>query len=265
MIIYHVDRSNNLVYGITASQRWEDWDLINGFVDHPCHYLEIPDKTLRPDGRYTMDGDNKNSFHSLWVFPKNSDWNVSYNVTDYDLKAWDGSQPFSLHGIKYANGEASFTMTRGSRTVTGVVTDSQTGDPVRGAVVLLEAKSSSAPARVMPMRLSAARSSASFEAETDYEGQFMIELPEDFSQQMLLSVFATDYQPAHAELSGRSVRKEIQLDPVISGGTDVGLTKAIFPLSTYLKWGYNSPTDYSVAVHYKAEELLKEGISHAYE
>ena len=255
LIIYHVDRSNNLVYGITASQRWEDWDLINGFVDHPCHYLEIPDKTLRPDGRYTMDGDNKNSFHSLWVFPKNSDWNVSYNVTDYDLKAWDGSQPFSLHGIKYANGEASFTMTRGSRTVTGVVTDSQTGDPVRGAVVLLEAKSSSAPARVLPMRLTAARSSASYEAETDYEGQFMIELPEDFSQQMLLSVFATDYQPAHAELSGRSVRKEIQLDPVISGGTDVGLTKAIFPLSTYLKWGYNSPTDYSVAVHYKAEEL----------
>lgn len=255
LIIYHVDRSMNVIDGVTAAQRWEDWNLINGYEYHPCHYLEIPDKTLRPYGKYTMDGDNKNSFHSLWVFPKNSDWNVSYDVTDYDLKAWDGSQPFSLHGIKYANGEASFTMTRGSRTVTGMVTDSKTGAPVHGAVVLLEAKTSSAPARVLPMRLSVARSSASYEAETDYDGQFMIELPEDFSQQLLLSVFATDYQPAHADISGWSMRKDIQLDPVISGGTDVGLTKAILPLSKYLKWGYNTSTDYTVAVHYTAEEL----------
>ena len=254
MIIYHVDRSQNVIDGMTAAERWENWSLINGYEYHPCHYLEIPDKTLMPYG-YPMDGDYKNSFHSLWVFPSNSDWNVSYDVTDYDLKAWDGSQPFSLHGIKYAAGEASFTMTRGSRTVTGVVTDSQTGAPVQGAVVFLEAKTSSAPARVMPMRPSAARSSASYEVETDYDGQFLIELPEDFSQQLLLSVFATDYQPAHADLSGWSVRKDIQLDPVISGGTDVGLTKAIFPLSTYLKWGYNTTTDYTVAVRYTAEEM----------
>ncbi len=254
MLIYHVDRSQNVIDGVPAAQRWEDWNLINGYEYHPCHYLEIPDKTLLPYG-HPIDGDYKNEFHSLWVFPSNSDWNVSYNVTDIDLKAWDGSQPFSLHGIKYANGEASFTMTRGSRTVTGVVTDAQTGAPVQGAVVLLEAKTSSAPARVLPMRLSAARSSASYEAETDYDGQFMIELPDDFSQQLLLSVFATDYQPAHADLSGWSVRKDIQLDPVIAGGTDVGLTKAVLPLSKYLKWGYNSTTDYTVAVHYTAEEL----------
>lgn len=254
MLIYHVDRSQNVIDGATAAQRWEDGNLINGYEYHPCYYLEIPDKTLRPNG-YPIDGDKKNQFHSLWVFPSNSDWNVSYNVTDYDLKAWDGSQPFSLHSIKYTNGEASFTMTRGGRTVTGVVTDSKTGAPVKGAVVFIEAKTSSAPARVLPMRLSAARSSASYEAETDYDGQFLIELPDDFSQQLLLSVFATDYQPAHADLSGWSVRKDIQLDPVIAGGTDVGLTKAILPLSKYLKWGYTSSTDYTVAVHYTAEEL----------
>lgn len=255
LIIYHVDRSNNLVHGLTASQRWEDWKLINGYVDHPCHYLEIPDETLRPNGRYTMDGDYKNSFHSLWVFPKNSDWNVSYNVTDLDLKAWDGSQPYSIHGIKYANGEASFTMTRGGRTVTGVVFDAQTGEPLRGAVVLVEAESSSAPARVYPMRLSAARSSASYEAETDYDGQFLIELSEDFTEDMLLSVFATNYNPGHADLHGWSVRKDIKLEPVLQGGTDIGLTKANLPITYFYSVGGSSSNDYSVAQRFSAEEL----------
>jgi len=255
MLIYHVDRSQNMIDGVTAAQRWENGKLINGNKYHPCHYLEIPDKTLLPYGSYAMDGEYKNSFYSLWVFPSNSDWNVSYSVKDYDLKAWDGSEPYSLHDIKYANGEASFTMIRGNRTVTGVVTDSQTGAPVQGAVVLLEAKKTYAPSRVYPMLLSVARSSASYEAKTDYNGQFLIELPDDFSQQLLLSVFATNYQPAHADLSGWSVRKEIQLDPVISGGIDVGLTKAIIPFSSYLSWGYTFSTDYTVAVHYTAVEL----------
>ncbi len=51
------------------------------------------------------------------------------------------------------------------------------------------------------------------------------------------------------------MRKEIQLDPVISGGIDVGLTKAIIPFSSYLSWGYTFSTDYTVAVHYTAVEL----------
>jgi len=255
MIIYHVDRSQNMVSGMTAEQRWDKWNKINGYSYHPCHYLLIPDDSVRPYGMYSMyDDQYKNNFYSLWVFPKNQDWSVSYDVRDYKLIAWDGSNPFNLSEIDYTDQEASFVLSRGARTVSGVVTDIATGAPVEGAVVLISAEGPNS-SRARAMQLSAARSSASYEAVTDSNGQYLITVDNDFSEQMDISVFATNYHPAHLSGSGWALRKDVCLESVISGGVDIGLSKARFPIQYYGSWGYDTPDDYSVAQHYTADEL----------
>lgn len=263
MIIYHVDRSQNVVSGKTASQRWDDWNLINGYSDHPCDYLVIPDDTLRPYGKYTMYNDNyKNNFYSLWVFPKNSDWDVSYDVRDYSLKAWDETDAGKLSGINYAGGKASFVLSRGSRSVSGYVTDAQSGDPVRDAVVLIEpvSTSASAPARARSLNLSDARAAARaasngyLEAVTDEYGYYFVSLEDTFSQNLQLSFFASGYHAEHILAEGWSLRRDVALEPVIQGG-ETGVTKTKFPIGSYYHIGFNNVSDYTVAQHYTAEEL----------
>ncbi len=265
MIIYHVDRSQNVVSGKTATQRWDDWDLINGYSDHPCHYLEIPDDSLRPYGKYTMYNENyKNSFYSLWVFPKNSDWDVSYDVRDYSLRAWDGTDAGKLSGINYADGKASFVFAQGSRSVSGYVTDAQTGEPLKDAVVLIEPASSSAsgPARAMTrsLTLSAARaaarasSSGYLEAVTDEYGYYFVSLEDTYSQQLQLSFFASGYYAEHILAEGWALRRDVSLESVIQGG-ETGVTKTQFPIEKYTSVRFTNVSDYAVAQHYTEEEL----------
>ena len=267
MIIYHVDRSQNLVGGKPAAQRWNNWDLINGYSDHPCHYLEIPDDTVRPYGQYTMYNEQyKNNFYSLWVFPKNSDCNVSYDVRDYSLKAWDGTDAGKLSGINYAGGKASFVLSRGSRSVSGYVTDAQTGEPLKDAVVLIEPASTPASgpartrARTLSQTLSAARAAARaaangyLETVTDEYGYYFVTLEDTFSQNLQLSFFASGYHTEHILAEGWSLRRDVSLERVIQGGV-TGVTKAKFPLDTYTNVGYKSNPNYAVAQHFTEEEL----------
>lgn len=263
MILYHVDRSQNLVSGKTAAQRWDDWDLINGYSDHPCHYLMMPDETLRPYGKYTMQNETyKNNFYSLWVFPKNSDWDVSYDVRDYNLQAWDGTDAGRLSGINYAGGKASFVLSRGSRSVSGYVADAQTGEPVKDAVVFIEPVSASAsgPARARALTLSAARAAARassgsyLEVVTDEYGYYFVALEDTYSQILQLSFFASGYHAEHLQAEGWSVRRDVALEPVIQGG-ETGVTKTQFPIGSYYHIGFNNVSNYTVAQHYTAEEL----------
>lgn len=259
MIIYHIDRSKNLVGGVQAKDRWDAGSGINVYSEHPCGYILIPDKTLRPNNQYAIDDPSKgNNYYQLWVFPKpqGEPYGVSYNVTEYELKGWDGSNPFVLKEIAYAQGVASFHLSRGQRSVTGIVQDAQTGAVLRNAVVLIS-EVSAKPARFVrrPLSLAATRAEARYEAVTDYEGRFNISLEEDFPTRMLLSVFATGYHPYHSEEEGWSVNKRIEADPVIKGGLEEGLTKANYPLSYVRKFGVKERNDYVVAQRFRAEEL----------
>lgn len=256
MIIYHIDRSQNLVAGVTAAKRWEHGSGINVFGEHPCAYIVIPDPSIRPYSRYAMDDATyKNNFYDLWVFPKNRGYDVSYDVKDYDLIAWDGSNPFCLKDIAYSNGIAAFQLSKGSRSFTGTVLDAQTGAALKNAVVLVSQAGASGSSRKRALSLGAARSQASYETLTDGQGRFKIPLEEDFPMQMLLSVFATGYHPFHSEEEGWSVSKTVQAEPVLQGGVEAGLTKARFPLTYFKRFGVKNAEDYSVALHLTAQEL----------
>ena len=259
MIIYHIDRSQNMVEGVSAANRWDYSGGINVYADHPCDYILIPDKTIRPNGQYAMDDpSNGNSFYSLWTFPKpeGKPYGVSYNVTEYDLIAWDGSNPFVLGEIAYSGGRASFRLSKGRRTFTGTVVDAQSGAAVKDAVVLVsEADKATGRFVRRSLSLAATRSEARYEVRTDAQGRFNITLEEDFPSRMLLSVFATGYHAYQSEEEGWSVSRRVLAEPVIKGGEESNLSKANYPLTHYRYFGLNGYKDYTVAQHFRAEEL----------
>ena len=245
MIIYHIDQSQNNADGMTAKQRWDYWD-INSHANHPCDYILTPDPEAYNGWAY--------QYYQLWVFPKD-EWNgYYYNVTEYQPEAWDGSKSFKLSNIAYDNGQATFTVSLGERTVTGTVTNKASNEAIQGAIVVVGSQSQQAPG-YNPISLAAARRNAIVETKTNTDGKFNISLPEDAPQDLVISVFATDYLSASENVSGRSIHKDFALTPIIDQG-QVNLSRAVFPFYSGGRWGSDQTgTNYTVAQKFKASEI----------
>lgn len=243
MIIYHIDRSQNMVSGMTAAQRWEDWTLINGFSDHPCDYLKAPNLDY-----YQYD--------QLMVFPKDPYGGYYYNVTEYAPEAWDGNAPFNLNNIIYDSGKAYFSLALFNRAVSGTVTDNSDGAPVEGAYVIVS-RPDAAPRHKKVTTLANARSTALYETTTDNEGKYKINLSDDDPMSLEISVFATGYLPAAETVTGVVVHKDFSLTPVLNkDGNTVALSKTVFPISSGAAWGYNQTgQNYTVAQKFTASEI----------
>ena len=261
MIIYHTDQSNNSVHGTTGAGLWDDWS-INVYGDHPCHYVVVPDETLcYSDTYWVNDGRYGNSFYALWTFPTCESacnyWRLQYNVTDYSPKAWDGSQPYTLKNIAYNNGQVTFSVAEGERSVTGVITASKTNIPVKDAVVVVEPQSQQSASRRV-VSLAIAKKNAIAEGTTDEDGKYKVVLPDNAPENLVISVFAEGYLSEQVNVSGRSVKKDFVLNSVMLGGIAETFTKTVFPVPAGAGacWGDDQTgTNYTVAQKYTAEEL----------
>ena len=258
MLIYHIDRSANLVAGQTAAERWDSWSLINGYGEHPCYYILIPDPSLTIYGYYSITGEYFSSFYDLWTFPSspNTQWGVSYNVTEYEPEAWDGSRPWKLSNISYSDGKAYVTVGQGERSISGSITDKSDGEPVEGAYVIVSVPQSSSRAP-KPLSLASARSAALYETVTDSEGTYKIVLSDEAPTSLVVSVFATGYLPEEESVTGVSIHKDFSLTPIINLlGNEVSLTKTVFPITSGYAWGYNQTgQNYTVAQKFTASEI----------
>lgn len=259
MLIYHVDRSENNVHGISASRRWDDWNLINGYADHPCYYICVPDPEM-VIYQYPILGQYFESFSGFWVFPRTSDslvafWESSYEVTSYSPEAWDGSKAYTLTDISYSNGTASFYLSAGQRAVSGKVTDAEDGDSIEGAYVIVTRQNEPDNAQGRTLSLSNARRSALYETRTDSEGLYRIILDDGAPQTLDIHVYATGYLPSVETASGGVITKHFALQPVIAGSMPTTISKANLPLSSYGYWGYSERQNYTVAQKFTAAEL----------
>jgi len=121
MLVYHVDKSDNTVYGsVRAYQTWENND-VNRYSRHPCCYV-VP--AASPSSTSYYDGSA-----SQMLFPASLS-------QSYSPVAWSGSRiGYTLSGITYSNAAVSFNLTNTNTSViSGRVSDSA-GNPLAGAGV----------------------------------------------------------------------------------------------------------------------------------
>ncbi len=240
LILYHIDRSQNLVGGRTAAWRWDNWQLINGYRSHPCDYILLAEQT---------DADMD---YRRWVFPSNTE--LDYHTTSRELDAWDGTIPYNLTNIAYADGKATFTVSAGRRSVSGFVTSAVDGSAISKAVVVVSRPNVSTRAKAVT--LTAARQESLYETTTDEKGLYVVKLSEDDPMELDVYVFASNYIAAMETLTGRIMRKNFSMTPVIAEPVDKVLTKANLPTDAVAYYGYSQVgQNYTVAQKFTAEEL----------
>lgn len=240
LIIYHIDRSQNKAGDQTASWRWDNWTLINGYSEHPCDYL--------------LAAEQEESYfdYTRWVFPSSP--YAGYYTTECDLQAWDGSNPFKLTDIAYSEGTASFTVSGGHRTLSGTIRSALDGSVISGATIVVSKPVAGAMARAITLK--SARQTALYETTTNNEGIYSVILSEEDPQQLEVYVFATSYLAAMEIVAGRIMHQDFSLSPVIATPMDKVLTKANLPISGAGYYGYSEVgQNYTVAQKFTAEEL----------
>jgi len=81
LLIYHVDKSNSMVHGMTAASRWETGTHINGYTSHECFQLELSDEHAK---LYPF-GNTKTEFNANTV-PSSLSWgNIPSAYALYDI------------------------------------------------------------------------------------------------------------------------------------------------------------------------------------
>ena len=258
LLVYHVDASGNMVEGMTAKQRWEEWDQINDFASHPCHYIIPP-----------VDDAPHNKYFQLWVLPKD-DYKY-HNITETRPVSWSGLIPYTLKDIAYADGQATLTVAPGPRRLVGEVVSSAseiTQGPVGGATVLVlpqvTTKSSSVQVAGLPpltrsgrgLSLEQAKKEALYEARTDEDGRYVIELSDTDPESFIVAVYAVGYLAAEASVSGRNITSHFDLQPMITGTLPEFVTKCGMPVAKAHSYGYkDTGVSYSLAHAYEPAEL----------
>lgn len=122
MLVYHVDKSSNLVLGsIRAASTWNN-NSVNNYAAHPCCYV-VP--AVAPTQTDLYSGAAANL-----LFPG------SGQVRSYVPTAWSGEETgFQLTNITYADQAVTFALTDTNvRGISGMVLDSD-GNPLEGATV----------------------------------------------------------------------------------------------------------------------------------
>lgn len=182
MLVYHVDKSTNRIQGSTTAASVWSRNYVNSYAAHPCCYVvpaSNPSQTSIYSGsaRYMVFGSNYKSFSPT---------------------AWDGkSSGFQLSSIVYSNGTTTFTVANSNTLgISGKVMNSD-GDPIGGVSISIVPGSGVSPAPALPgsksgsslrnpykmqfqsssLSVAPATRAASYEAVTDGEGAFLVEVP----------------------------------------------------------------------------------------
>ena len=124
LLIYHVDRSANLIHGVSAAKRWETGIQINAFASHPGIFIKSSTGSSSDWTKVPFPGpDGARTFDSSSPAPPR-DW-AGYSTERFlkDITVRDG------------DGSVSFTYyLGGTRRVGGKVTD-KSGNAIEGATV----------------------------------------------------------------------------------------------------------------------------------
>ncbi|NLA15654.1 MAG: M6 family metalloprotease domain-containing protein [Bacteroidales bacterium] len=134
LLIYHIDKSDNLVGGKTAAARWNDWDGINAYASHQCCDLieaVYPESAVQHEDQVPFPGSTNNTSFTDTSTPAAIDF-AGYPTGIY------------LTNIADNGNQASFTISKNNiLLITGCVSDSE-GSPIAGAVVTLSFEEPSA-------------------------------------------------------------------------------------------------------------------------
>jgi M6 family metalloprotease-like protein len=72
LLIYHVDKSNNIVGGKTAGNRWTGWDGINAYMNHQCFDLieaVYPESAVQYEHQVPFPGSTNNTSFTPYTSP----------------------------------------------------------------------------------------------------------------------------------------------------------------------------------------------------
>ena len=177
LLIYHVDTSQNLVHGMTASSLWFS-NGINSYGDHPCYYI------LNSEGN-----DN-------W-----SSWCINFDP-DYTLTAWSGEPSYRLLNIQYdkAFNQATFDVKFVGQHISGYVYDKD-GNPINGAVLKLTSASS--------------QGSEDLATTTTMSGGYYSFYPdESMPEDLVITAFGRDCIPQEAHIHSHYLIKDFTLESV---------------------------------------------------
>lgn len=196
LLIYHIDTSQNLVHGYTASSLWVNRQ-INIYGDHPCYYI------LNSEGN-----DN-------W-----SSWCIN-SEPEYTLAEWSGEPSYRLLDVKYdgALNQATFDVKFVGRHISGYVYNKE-GKPINGAVVNL--LSAGSEAREV-LATTTTRSGGYYSFYPDES------TPED----LIIAATGRDCISQEAQIHGHYLIKDFTLDSVYldSSWIDSRATLADFGIS----------------------------------
>lgn len=100
LLIYQIDRSKNMVGGLSAEQRWKQTG-INAFFNHPCaRIIEAAGKTTSDEGHAS-------------IFYPGSSGTTFFLPGSYGFKTWNGDVlPIGLTGISQSNGTVSLRVVK---------------------------------------------------------------------------------------------------------------------------------------------------------
>lgn len=167
LVVYHADKSpERIVNGMSAYRHWAYWEYyndINAYGSHPCFYV-VP-----AAGQNNLNYDT--SKLENWVFPG------ARNITAYTPLDWEGASCVTISDISYESGEVSMNVAYLlEKSLSGTVTD-RSGNGIKGVYVSLTP--SEGPSPSPRMRKLRKAPSKTFEAMTDENGSFIINI-EDF-------------------------------------------------------------------------------------
>lgn len=220
MLIYHIDRSSNIIGGgVTAAAAWTTRS-INRYGAHPCYYPVADDYS-------SMDAQ---------VYPG------SGNVTDFLPTAWSGDNlPYILSGISVSGTSALFSVTKLSsdRQIFGTVRDTD-GNPVSGALLHFEIDGDAGSA---------------VETTTGASGEYTLPVSEEAAGSFTLTASKSGYVSRTCDVSFlRLVRKDFILRQA-GDSRDAELKKYPDSGSAYGRGYGTKPESIMGAVHFSASEL----------
>ncbi len=192
LLIYHVDKSQNIVGGMTAAQRWAKGSGINAYASHQCFDLVetvYPESSVSSGSQIPFPGSNNVTSFTYSTNPGSFSW--SKDSTGYNLT-----------NITNSGGVVSFTMTLNTdnKTFTGRVSDIF-GNPISGVSVSIDevTPSPSSIATSTPSKSSLSSTiDASYIVTTDNSGTFTFKFS---SSQLDISINKTGYAPYSNSIS----------------------------------------------------------------
>ena len=258
LLIYHVDKSNNKIGGITANDRWASWDGINAYANHQCFDLieaVYPESAIQHEQQVPFPGSTNNtSFtpNTLPAFVDHAGYETGIGLTD----------------IKNLGNKAAFTVIVQEATnleFVGRVTN-VSEQPIQGASVAVFYDSESVrdlhsagavEGRPVLQKVSSVPlQSQLLETTTDAQGNYTLDC--DFEEgKYIIQVTAEGYVSASEEvfvIAPGLIRKDFSLYQSLD--YEEGVLKKHSEWDGYWRVGFKDP-QYPVygAVGFSAEEL----------